>query len=162
MWYDFSINQTRFEGNVSLKHFSGAALERIFGQAVGGGSTNTPAGRSTFLTCSVLTVDFFDRSERSRRPENRRMGGLNSDLLRQFEASRSVRLQDESEGLSLMADRVVYERDREILAIYGSPGRKVQIVHQEPGEPPKIIAVQRAFYNLKTGEMESLDSRFGG
>ena len=44
MWYDFSIDQTRFEGDVSLKHFSGAVLEKYFGTAKAG-AAGAPPGR---------------------------------------------------------------------------------------------------------------------
>ncbi len=153
MWYDFSIDQTRFEGNVSLKHFSGAELDRIRGRSVGGSADASP-GRSTFLTCNVLTVDFLGRQERSHQPEKRRMGRLSSDRLRQFQASGSVTLQDFTEGLSLTADRVIYEKQRKILAIYGTLQRKAHIVTQKPGRLPNQISAERLFFNLSTGRVE--------
>jgi lipopolysaccharide export system protein LptA len=153
MWYDFSIDQTRFEGNVDLKYFSGAELARIRGQSPGGGA-DAQSGRSTFLSCDVLTVDFHDRSARSPRGGDTRMGRLSADQLRQFQASGAVRLQDQAEGLSLTADRVVYERNRKILVIYGTAQRKAHIVKQEPGRLPNQVSVERLFYNLATGRLE--------
>ncbi|MCH7871872.1 MAG: hypothetical protein IID33_09245 [Planctomycetes bacterium] len=60
MWYDFGIQQTRFEGKVRLKYFSGAELVRLRG----GSTTDAarlPRGRATFLDADVLTIDFLDR-----------------------------------------------------------------------------------------------------
>ena len=110
MWYDFSIDQTRFEGRVRLKHFSGAQLAKLFNRS---GSPN-PAqsagqlGRSTFLTCDTLTVDFAEREARSRRSRKQRLGRISAPSLRRFQADGSVVLQDSSEGLALWADRLVY------------------------------------------------------
>lgn len=153
MWYDFSIAQTRFEGNVSLKHFSGAELMRIRQRSLGG-SADVPPGRATFLTCDALTLDFLDRDERSRRPPGRRMGRLSAAQLKQFEAKGSVVLQDQSEGLSVVSERLVYWKDRRLLAIYGTPQRKANIVIQKPGELPNQVSVKHLFYNLATGELE--------
>ena len=153
MWYDFSIAQTRFEGNVSLKHFSGAELMRIRQRSLGG-SADVPPGRATFLTCDALTLDFLDRDERSRRPPGRRMGRLSAAQLKQFEAKGAVVLQDQSEGLSVVSERLVYWKDRRLLAIYGTPQRKANIVIQKPGELPNQVSVKHLFYNLATGELE--------
>ena len=153
MWYDFSIEQTRFEGNVSLKHFSGVELQRIRGRPAGDSSEALP-GRRTFLTCQTLEADFFDRKQRSLPLGSRRMGRLSSDRLKQFHAKGNVRLQDQSEGLSLMADRVVYWRDRDILAVYGSPQLKARMMVQKPGRLPTQVSGERLFYNLSTGYAE--------
>jgi lipopolysaccharide export system protein LptA len=167
MWYDFSIAQTRFEGRVQLKHFSGAALARLF-EGSGGGANQSP-GRSTFLTSDVLTVDFLDRDSRAKPALSRegdasgkRMGRLSSDRLRQFQASGSVVLQDQVEGLSVTADSVVYERPRQILAISGSRQRKAQIITQKPGRLPNQVATERLFYNLATGKLELVQTTVKG
>jgi len=153
MWYDFSLEQTRFEGEVSLKHFSGGELERVLGRGASE-SSELDRGRATFLTGDVLTVDFRDDAERIRRVEPRRMGRLSAGRLEQFQASGAVRLQDVSEGLSLASDRVVFWKDRNLLAIYGSPRRKAHIVKQRPGQLPHQVSVEHLFYNLTTGEWE--------
>ena len=82
------------------------------------------------------------------------MGGLSAERLRQFQATGSVELQDKTEKLSLLADRVVFERDREILAIYGTKQHPAQIFQRRKGQPRGTIKVERAFYNLATGELE--------
>ncbi|MCH7884334.1 MAG: hypothetical protein IIC01_03705 [Planctomycetes bacterium] len=159
MWYDFSIDQTRFEGRVRLKHFSGAQLAKLFNRS---GSPN-PAqsagqlGRSTFLTCDTLTVDFADREARSRQSRKQRLGRISAPSLRRFQADGSVVLQDSSEGLALWADRLVYEQARDILAIYGSPLRKARIITKKPGKLPSQMTVDRLIYNLTTGEAELLN-----
>lgn len=150
MWYDFSVKQTRFEGKVSLKHFSGSELDRIRGRKVDASG----GGRSTFLTGDVLTVDFLDREKRSRTAKDDRLGLLSSRRLSQFQASGSVVLQDQSEGLSVTADRIVYWKDRQVLAIFGSPRRKAHIVKQRVGRLPHQVSVEHLFYNLTTGEWE--------
>ncbi len=158
MWYDFSIDQTRFEGRVRLKHFSGARLARLFGET--SGSTDAAArlapGRSTFMTCNTLTVDFGETKEQRLRSEGRRLGRISTGTLRRFQAEGSVVLQDQSEGLTVWSDRIVYERPREILVIFGSPMRKARIVTQKPGRPPNQMTVDRLIYNLATGEAELL------
>ncbi|MHC4697566.1 MAG: hypothetical protein ACYTFA_12575 [Planctomycetota bacterium] len=154
MWYDFSISQTRFEGNVVLKHFSGAGLQHALGRSMGG-SADAAAGRSTYLTCDVLTADFLGRRDRAHRAQDRRMGRLSAGLLRQFQANGSVEIQDETEGLHLTADRVVYERERDILAIHGTPQREAQIWVQKPGELPTNVKSARMFYDVQTGRVEA-------
>lgn len=153
MSYDFSIDQTRFEGAVSLRYFSGAQLARIRGGPVAS-SADTSSGRSTFMSCKVLTVDFLDRTDRSRRAGDSRMGRLSAGRLRQFHASGSVVLQDRPEGLWLTAEDVIYEQPREILVVYGTPQRKARIVTQKPGQPPSQLRVERRFYNLATRRIE--------
>ncbi len=152
MWYDFSTNQTRFEGAVSLRHFSGSELMQIR-RGLPFESAETTPGRATFLTSNALTVSFVG-DDASADAGGRRIGGLSADRLQQFEATGSVILQDETEGLSVTADRIVYWNDRDVLAIYGMPERKAHIVIRKPGELPSQAEVERLFYNLRTGEME--------
>jgi hypothetical protein len=140
---------------VSLKHFSGTELVRIRGGSTVDGDGGS--GRATFMTCNVLTVDFLDPDERLRRadrPKATRMGRLSAERLQQFQASGSVVLQDQSEGLSVTADRVVYWKDRNLLGVYGTPYHKAYIVQQKPGRLPTQASVERLFYRLGTQEME--------
>ncbi len=153
MWYDFSIDQTRFEGRVSLKHFSGAELMRVRGRSVDE-STETAPGRATFLTCDTLTVDFVGGDESPRGLESRRMGRLSANRLRQFQATGSVVLQDQTEGLSLTAERVLYWKDRDLLGIYGTSQRFAHIVTQRPGRLPNQLQVERMFYELGSGDWQ--------
>ncbi len=150
MWYDFAANRMRFEGDVSLKHFSGAELMRVRGRPAGE-STALPPGRATYLSCRTLTVDFTFRRDGDGRKEARRMGRLSSERLSQFHAEGAVRLQDESEGLYLTAARLIYWKARETLAIHGSPGQKAHIVLRRAGELPTQMSVYRFLYNLTTG-----------
>ncbi len=153
MWYDFAVDQVRFEEGVDLKHLSGQELERVFGVSPGAEPARQP-GRRTFVTSNVLTVDFLGRSSRARTNEERRMGSLSSDRIRQFRAFGDVLLQDQTEGLWLNADDVVFERDRSLLTIVGSKSRKAQLVKQQPGKLPTQLSMDRLFYNLATGEPE--------
>lgn len=153
MWYDFGINQTRFEGKVNLKHFSGLQLSQLRPDLFTGGA-ELPPGRATYLDCDVLTVDFLDSDELASAQGDRRMGGLSADRLEQFQATGSVRLQDEGQGLSLAANRVVYWKDREVLGIYGSAQRRADVAIQRPGQLPNRLSVERLFYNLADGTWE--------
>jgi hypothetical protein len=153
MWYDFGVSQTRFEGDVQLKHFSGIELLKMRPD-LSVGAADVPSGRATFLRSDALTVDFHAEKDRAATSGERRMSGLSADRLQQFQATGSVSLQDESEGLSLSADRVVYWKDREVLGIYGQPRRKAQVAIQRPGELPHQLSVERLFYNLDTGTWE--------
>ena len=157
MSYDFSIDQTRFEGAVVLKHFSGAELERLHGGHGGAGP-----GRSTYLTCRVLTADFLERSGGAYKSRERRMGRLSAARLRQFQASGDVVIQDKTEGLHVNADRVVFERERELLAIFGAPRTPARIVVQRPNQLPTHITTQRTFYDLNTGKIEASGIRVSG
>ncbi|MCH8967455.1 MAG: hypothetical protein IID43_07225, partial [Planctomycetes bacterium] len=158
MWYDFANDQTRLEGDVNLKHFSGLELQRRFG----GMTETTQPGRAMFLTCDVLTVDFLDRDERNRSREAGRMGGLSAAGLRQFQAKGDVKLNDAGIGLWLSALRVVYEKDRNLLAIHGSDRQPARIVQQRQGELPTDIQARRFYYNTKTGGIEASGPTFRG
>jgi hypothetical protein len=159
MWYDYSIEQTRFEGAVELTHLSGAELEKVF--VTSADAARIPAGRRTFLGCHVLSVDFRERGAESASPD-RRMGRISSERLRQFQGSGDVTLQDESAGISLSADSVGFEKDRSLLSIHGSRSRKARIVVQRPGEFPQDYSAERFFYNLATRTIESVDQSFRG
>lgn len=153
MWYDFGIEQTRFEGDVQLKYFSGAELLRVRGGAVPPASA-ADRGRATFLTSDVLTVDFLDRAAETGITPDRRLGRLSAGQLRQFQASGNVVLRDESEGLSLTAERVVFWKDSNLLGIFGTPNRKAVIITQKPGQLPNQAAVEHVYYSLTTGLKE--------
>ena len=153
MWYDFGIEQTRFEGDVRLKYFSGAELARLRGGSTGE-ADGVPRGRATFLTSDVLTVDFLDRQAGGDQPTQRRLGRLSAGQLRQFQASGNVVLRDEGEGLSLTAERVVFWKDSSLLGIFGTPNRKAVIITQKPGRLPNQVAVEHVYYNLTTGLKE--------
>ena len=138
--------------------FRRITLKKIHVQRFGGtdvAALNLPSGRSTFLTCDALDVDFLQRDAAGRRVQRtRRMGRLSAGTLRTFRATGAVELQDESEGLHLWADDVIYERPREILAIHGSPLRKARIIQRRPRRLPNEVVVERMIYNLATGEVE--------
>lgn len=153
MWYDFGVYHARFAGDVSLKHFSGAELARIRGTGLVSSSQPEP-GRATFLNCNALTLEFLREREARQEGNERRMGGMSSERIAQFQAEGSVVLQDESEGLSLTADRVVYWKDRNGLAVYGTPQQRAHLVVQKPGQLPQQVAVERLFYNFATGKAE--------
>ncbi len=153
MWYDFARNQTRFNGHVSLKHFSGSELTRIR-QGLPPGSTGSAHGRATYLTSDALTIDFQTDETRARRGNDRQVGGFSAGRLKQFQAFGSVVLQDEVEGLSVTADRIVFWNDRDLLGIYGNSVAKADIVMRRPGELPTQVSVERLFYNLRTGDSE--------
>jgi hypothetical protein len=163
MWYDYPIAQSRFEGQVQLKHFSGAQLEKLFEL---NSQSPLPPGRSTFLRCDLLTVDFTDRQLRpakdSLRPLTPSRGRLSAAHLRQFQASGSVVLQDEVEGLSVTADSVVFERPRQLLAISGSKLREAVIITQKKGKLPNQVATERLFYNFATGQLELVQTTVKG
>lgn len=159
MWYDFSIAQTRFEGKVSLKHLSGAELEKLFELS---STKPTTAGRATFLNCDVLTIDFVDRDARVTDAGGKRAARLSGDRLRQFQASGAVTLQDQVEGLTVAADNLVYERPRQLLAISGAKQRKAQITLRKPGQMPQQVAMERLFYNLATGKLELVQTTIKG
>ncbi|RME39518.1 MAG: hypothetical protein D6788_05250 [Planctomycetota bacterium] len=153
MWYDFAVRQTRFVGNVRLKHLSGTELERLRGERTSAQTVADTPGRATFLTCRELTVEFASGSQQ-RGPAQRRMGGLRSERIKQFQAEGTVALQDQGEGLSLKADRVVYWKDRNGLAVYGTRRRPARIVLVKPNRLPQQATVEKLFYNFETGRLE--------
>jgi lipopolysaccharide export system protein LptA len=169
MWYDFNFAQARFEGQVQLKHFSGAELERLFEMS---SSFALPPGRSTFLRSDVLTVDFTDRDARTKLGvapplstadlSGRRRGRLSADHLRQFHAAGSVTLQDQVEGLSVTADSIVFEKPRQLLAIAGNRERKATIITQKKGKLPNQISTERLYYNLAIGKLELMQTTVKG
>jgi hypothetical protein len=155
MWYDFSIDQTRFEGDVNLTHFSGAELMRVRGGSTLAGA-QPPPGRRTFLACDVLVVDFLQRDQRGSSSQDHRMGRLGAALLQHFAAEGAVQLEDTGEGISLGAGRVVYERDRRLLAVYGSPSKNAQIILQRPGRLPTQFSAERFFYDVEKDQIEQV------
>lgn len=159
MSYDFSIDQVRFEGDVRLTHLSGTQLDRVFQSSTGDGSGNQ-ADRATFLKCGLLTIDFLDRADGAPRREAQRMGRLSADRLRQFHASKDVELQDPTEGLALTADDLIFEKQRNILIVQGSPRARAHIVLARPGQFPREYEAERFFYDLKTNRAEASRARF--
>lgn len=153
MWYDFGIDQTHFEGDVQLKHLSGAELDKVFGVPQGG-TPNTAKGRRTFLNSDALTVDFTDAPRSARPQADQRMGRISSDRLRRFRAHGRVDLREEVDQFSLNAEDVTYERPRKTLMIQGAPHRKAQLIRQRPGRLPDQMSAERIFYNLETGKIE--------
>jgi hypothetical protein len=154
MLYDFANDQTRFEGDVELKHFSGLELQKRFGGSAEQADQAGP-GRAAFLSCDVLTVDFFQRGQRTRPRSDRRMGRLSADRIRRFQAHGAVELQDPSVGLWLSAMRAVYERDRDLLAVEGSQRRPAHIVQRRVGRSPTDLRAESVFYNTLTGKIEA-------
>ncbi len=153
MWYDFSLGQTRFSGEVRLTYVSGDELLRR--REVPGLTTQEVGpGRTTFLACEELTVDFLRGGERTGRSSDRRIGGLRSDRLKQFEAKYGVALQDSGEGLNLTAHRIVFWKDSGLLGVYGTASRKARILKKRTGQLPHQVSVKRLFYHWRTGEME--------
>ena len=151
MQYDFSLNQTRFEGDAELKFLSGGELDKLFQRPSAAAKSG---GRFTYLKCDTLTADFLGKEGPKRSREDDRMGRLSASDLRQFEASGAVQLQDETEGLSILADRIVFERARRILSIDANEPRKARLVKQQPGQLPYQVTVSRLVYNLATGQVE--------
>lgn len=153
MWYDFGVDQTRFEGDVHLTHLSGGELDKVFGVPQGG-TPNRARGRRTFLNADALRVDFTEARRTSRPQGEQRMGRISSDRLRRFQANGHVTLREEVDQFSLNAAEVAYERQRKTLFIHGSAQRKAQLVRQRPGKLPDQMAAERIFYNLETGKIE--------
>jgi len=151
MWYDFSIDQTRFEGDVQLTYFRGTTED--LEQARDTGET---ASRSTYLTCDVLTIDFLQSRSRPRRADNR-MGRISSDRLKQFQASGFVELQDDAEGLWLTCDRLTYEKDRRILIIEGTEREPADIVRVSSDGQPRRVVATRCTYGLKSRKLHCED-----
>lgn len=163
MWYDFSIDQVRFEGDARLKHFAGEQLARMADMSRWT-SGKLPPGRATYLRADVLTADFRDRSEPTRSRDDSRIGRLGIGRLSQFQATGAVVLQDQrpDNTLSLQASDVVYERTREILAIHGDRQRPAQVITQKPRELPQESSFERAFYHIPTGRLELTNTRYTG
>jgi hypothetical protein len=160
MLYDFSLDQTRFEGDVELKHFSGERYDALRGERAG-----TPdeelTGRQTFLECDVLTIDFLQKTRKTSL-DNNRMGRISADRLKQFQASKSVTLQDMSLGLWLSADRLTYERDRDLLEIRGTLSQPAKINIQDASGSYTATEAALLFYNIRTQKIEGTSARLRG
>ncbi len=152
MWYDFSIDQTRFEGDVSLKYFSGSKLAQLFGNPQN--AILPQEGRMTNLSCATLTADFLRKGERKKTDKDQRMGELRVGHLRQFHASGSVKLDDSTEGLYLECKDLTYEQQRKLLLIQGTRRHKALIVRQLPGKRPREGRFEQCIYNLERNEIE--------
>ena len=126
MWYDFSLDQTRFEGGVEMNHFSGEYLDALMaGLALK--EDERLAGRRTVLNSDRLIIDFLDSAAGGWR-RGSRVGRINARSLRQFQALGHVVLQDFSKQLWLSCDELVFEKDRELLRILGSPSALAEYV----------------------------------
>jgi len=126
MWYDFSLDQTRFEGGVEMNHFSGEYLDALMaGLALK--EDERLAGRRTVLNSDRLIIDFLDSAAGGWR-QGSRVGRINARSLRQFQALGHVVLQDFSKQLWLSCDELVFEKDRELLRILGSPSALAEYV----------------------------------
>ncbi len=153
MSYDFSIDQTRFEGRVNLKHFAGSEIVKRFGAAFPKASQDQ-AGRATFLNCDTLTADFRANPDKRRQKSDQKLG-LNARNLRQFKAAGNVTLQDQVEGIAISATDLTFERERKVLVIQGTEYDQAHIVLQRPGRFPLELSTKRAFYNLADKSLES-------
>jgi lipopolysaccharide export system protein LptA len=156
MTYDFSFAQARFEGDVDLRHFSGAELARI-ADLSRWSRDKLPPGRATFLLAEVLTVDFLDRTARSGSgTQSGSMSRLSAQRLEQFIAAGEVTLQDQrpNNHITLTADEIAYEKDRDILAVQRGPDRQAHLISQKPGQLPRDDAFDRAFYQIGAGRLD--------
>ncbi len=160
MLYDFSLDQTRFEGDVELKHFSGERYDVLRGQRADAPNEEL-TGRQTFLKCDVLTIDFLRRTRKTSLDNNRR-GRISADRLKQFQASGSVTLEDLSLGLWLSADRLTYERDRDLLVIRGTLNQPAKINRQDADGSHTAAEATILFYNIKTQKIEGTGLRVRG
>lgn len=159
--YDYAIEQTRFEGNVRLTHFSGSALDQLLGKEPSAAGA-APRGRRTFLSSDVLTADFLDRREPSRASHDQQLGDLSASRLRQFRAVGNVSLQDETEGLDVTCSDLIYERLRQILFIQGMPNRRSTVTMHRPGQGPRQFSSERFVYDLEKGVLEVRGPAFQG
>jgi lipopolysaccharide export system protein LptA len=157
MIYDFSIDQTRFEGNATLQHLSGEYYE-LLRDSKGIRPGEKLAGRQTFLKGDVLTIDFLQRSKRTRLDDTR-LGRISAERLRQFQADGSVSLEDSTEGIWLNADHLTYERERELLDLRGQPA---QITKLDERGNPTTVQTEIITYDLKTNQAHGRDIRIQG
>jgi hypothetical protein len=148
MWYDFSLDQTRFQGAVVLKHFSGEYLDALMtGRAL---STDERLdGRRTFLQCGRLTIDFLDGAAGGWR-QGSRVGRINARSLRQFQALGDVELEDSSKQLWVHCEELVFEKDRELLRILGSPAEYV--LRPDDG-PPTTAKADEVDFDTRTNRV---------
>lgn len=149
MWYDFSINQVRFEDGVDLRHLSGQQLERFF-QVSDRQTRAADEGLASFLTSDILILD-FEQGELGTQPE---LGRLSSEKIKEFRALGSVRFQDDAKRFSVEAAEVIYVKSRQVLIISGSAKRKARVVIHRQGGLPTQMSVDRAFINLATDPPE--------
>jgi hypothetical protein len=149
MWYDFSIDQIRFEEGVDLRHLSGKQLERFF-QVADRPQKPSGEGLASFLTSDLLVLDFVPPQE----GVAREFGRISADQIREFRAQGNVRFQDETKKLSVEASEVIYPKARRVLIISGMPRQKARIVQHRDGALPTQLDVERAFINLATNEIE--------
>ncbi len=161
MWYDFSIDQTRFEGGVQLKHFSGMQLASVF-RIPGADHARMPSGHQTYLTCDVLSADFHGRKQETAERETRQLGRLSSDRLRQFLARGRVLLEATSHNLSLSADSVNFDKDRMQLSAHGSTPKRARILVQKPGEYPQDYSAEWFVYDLAKRSVQAPKPVFEG
>lgn len=159
MWYDFANRRTRFERDVDLRHFSGAALAQL--EQPGAPVPASEDALSTFLKSDALTVDFVQPEERRRRDRGR-VGDLSSEGLRQFQATGRVRLTDTAKGLWVTANDITYERPRSILIIEGTDARPATLLRQEQGKLPREAKGRRILYELETGRIDIKKITFSG
>lgn len=154
MWYDFAIGQIRFEENVDLKFLSGAQIERVF-KGPDRLSGSIPAGRATFLTSRLLTIE-LDPGD-SDPADEADFGKLESDRIARFHASGNVVLKDESEEAQswITATDVVYNRKAGIMMISGRPGEQARLVRQERGRLPIQTYFDHAIYHPATGKLDT-------
>jgi len=154
MWYDFAIDQVRFEDQVDLKFLSGGQLERAFkGPDLSG--SRVPPGRATFLNSDILTIH-LDREKTKQASNDARMGGLSADRISRFHANGGVVLKDEADEVRnwITATDLVYDRVRGIVLIAGGRKEQARVVRQEPSRLPMQAYVDNAIYYPATGKLD--------
>ncbi len=148
MLYDFSIDQTRFDGDVQLRYYRGG-MEQLLAASQSQDNSNL-----TYLGCDVLTIDFLRGPRVTGQPRSR-MGRIGSQSLRQFQARGQVQLTDDTEGIWIIADELTYERDRSGLIIQGTFQEPARVTTRTSASGRLSEArCESGFYNLKTKKLE--------
>lgn len=151
MFYNFANDQTRFEGDVTLRYLSGRYAQ------LAGGAAAPPAagGRKTFLDCNRLHVDFLESSPRPAGGDSH-LGRISAARLMQFQASENVdlRIQNDEQDFALACDDLKYEKDRQILSVQGTPRKPAEIVIRKASGEITTSTWLRFFYNTQTKRIE--------
>jgi hypothetical protein len=161
MLYNFRHNTASFQQDVSLRHLTGARM-KLVGQPsleqISPEAEPRRKGRDAQLTAEVLLVQFLREANAARR-DQAGFGSMSGLDLDKFMADGGVFFRDS--GVSVMGDRVTYDREHTLLTIFGGQEHPAR-VYDERGDGFRSMSSPVIYWNRASDRFEAADTTIIG